>query len=193
MTIAPALIESIDDEFVRSDKDYLYEIVDGQKVEKPRMGAEADRIIVALIRLIEAQAFGRLGLCFSGHCGYQIFADDPNRIRYPDVSFIRFGRLPGDKAPRGYVQIIPDLVVEVVSPNDEVVSPNDKAENVDERLMDFLRAGVPLAWVIYPSSRQVYVFHQGPAALRLGEGDTLDGEGVLPGFSCSLKDLFASL
>ncbi len=186
MSIVSAPIESIEDEFIQSDKDYPYEIVEGQNVEKPRMGAEADRIIVTLIRIIEAQAFGKLGLCFSGHCGYQIFADDPTRVRYPDVSFIRFGRLPADKAPRGYVPIIPDLIV-------EVVSPNDKAENVDERLTDFLRAGVPLAWMIYPSSRQVYVFHQGPAALRLGEDDTLDGEGVLPGFTCSLKDLFASL
>lgn len=186
MSNTTTMLEPISEEFVRSDKDYLYEIVNGQNVEKPRMGAEADRIIVVLIQMIEAHAFGKIGLTFSGHCGYQIFADDAGRVRYPDVSFIRSGRLPGDKAPKGYVQLVPDLIV-------EVVSPNDKAENVDERLTDFLRAGVPLAWVVFPSSRQVYVFRQGPAALRLGEGDILEGENVLPGFACPLKDLFAAI
>jgi Uma2 family endonuclease len=186
MSTATERIEPISEEFVRSDKDYLYEIVDGQSLEKPRMGAEADLVIVELIAIIKGHAAGRLGRCFSGHCGYQIFADDPGRVRYPDVSFIRSGRLPGNKAPKGHVQVVPDLVV-------EVVSPNDKAENVDERLTDFLRAGVPLAWMIYPSSKQVYVFHQGPAALRLGLGDILDGEDVLPGFACPLNDLFAAI
>jgi hypothetical protein len=47
--------------------------------------------------------------------------------------------------------------------------------------------------MIYPLTRQVYVFHQGPAALRLGEADILDGENILPGFSLPLKDLFAGI
>ena len=84
------------------------------------------------------------------------------------------------------MEIVPDLFA-------EVVSPNDKAEEIEQRLTDFLRAGTPLAWLIFPKTRQVYVFHQGPAALRLGEGDILDGEDVIPGFSCPLKDLFAAI
>ena len=60
--------------------------------------------------------------------------------------------------------------------------------------MDFLRVGVPLAWMIYPRTRQVYVFHQGPAIRSASARATSwMEEGVLPGFSCSLKDLFASL
>jgi len=90
MSMVSAPIDSIEDEFIRSDKDYPYEIVEGQNVEKPRKGAEADRIIVTLIRIIEAQAFGKLGLCFSGHCGYQIFADDPTRVRYSIPRPVRF-------------------------------------------------------------------------------------------------------
>jgi Uma2 family endonuclease len=174
------------DDLPSRDKDVWYEVVDGALVEKAHMGAQADLVIVTLIGLIQAKC-GRLGLCFSGHCGYKgIFSHDPKRLRYPDVSFVCSGRLPDDKPPRGHMQIVPDLIA-------EVVSPKDNAENVEERLMDFLKAGVRIAWLIYPSTRQVCVFHQGPAALRLGENDTLDGEDVLPGFSCPLKDLFASL
>ncbi len=186
MATATEMIEPFLDTGISSDHCYYYEIDDGHPVEKPRMGAEADQIMVILIRMIEAFSSGKLGFCFSGHCGYQIFADRPKLVRFPDVSFIRSGRLPGNKVPRGYVDVVPDLVV-------EVVSPNDKAENVEQRLTDFLRAGVPLAWMIYPSTKQVYVFHQGPSSLRLGEGDSLDGEDVLPGFSCALIDLFAGI
>jgi Uma2 family endonuclease len=186
MATATDLTEAASDLSLSPDNSYYYEIVDGHEVEKPHMGAEADLIIVTLIRMIEAQAFGKLGLWFSGHCGYQIFRDNPKLVRFPDISFIRSGRLPGNKPPRGYVEVVPDLVV-------EVVSPNDKAENVEQRLTDFLKAGVPLAWMIYPLTKQVYVFHQGPASLRLGEGDVLDGEDVLPGFACVLNDLFAAI
>jgi Uma2 family endonuclease len=171
-----------------SDGDRLFEIVDGQLQERPDMGAQSDRLGFFLACLIETHAgAGKLGLCFSGQCGYQkIFPHEPKRLRYPDVSFVRSGRLPGNKPPEGHMEIVPDLVA-------EVVSPNDNAVDIEQRLTDFMRAGVPLAWIIYPQTRQVYVFHQGPAALRLGEGDILEGEDVLPGFSLALKDLFAAI
>ena len=184
MAIATELTGPVSEILLSDDNAYFTVIDDGNPVEKPPMGAEADFIIVTLIKMIEAQACGSLGFWFSGHCGYQIFPDQPKLVRFPDVSFIRNGRLPGNKIPRGYVDVVPDLVV-------EVVSPNDIAENVEQRLTEFLRAGVPLAWMIYPLTKQVYVFHQGPASLRLGEGDVLDGEDILPGFACPLKTLFA--
>jgi len=187
MATATSRVELSSLEIASSDTDLFFEIVNGQPVERPNMGAEADRIGVVLIGMIQAHAGGKVGLCFSGHCGYQsIFPADPKRLRFPDVSFIRSGRLPGDKPPRGNMEIVPDLIA-------EVVSPNDKAEDVEQRLTDFLGAGVPLAWMIYPQTKQVYVFHQGPAALRLGVGDVLEGDDVLPGFACPLKDLFAAI
>jgi Uma2 family endonuclease len=175
-------------EFEPHDGGRPLEIVDGQLLERRDMGAEADAVGCILVGKIQAHAGeGKLGLCFAGQCGYQkIFPNDPKRLRYPDVSFVRSGRLPGNKPPRGHVEISPDLIA-------EVVSPNDTAEDIEQRLMDFLGAGVPLAWIIYPRTKQVYVFHQGPASLRLGEGDVLEGEDVLPGFSLALKDLFAAI
>ncbi len=75
----------------------------------------------------------------------------------------------------------------------EVISTHDLALNVEERLDDFLHAGVPLAWLIYSNTRHVQVFHQGRPALRLGPDDVLDGEDVLPGFSCPVAEIFVSL
>jgi Uma2 family endonuclease len=187
MATVITLVDDSEVEFDPSDGDRRLEIVDGQLLERPDMGAQSDRVGFFLGSLIEAHSGGKLGLCFAGQCGYQkIFPNDPKRLRFPDVSFVRSGRLPGNKPPEGHMEIVPDLIA-------EVVSPNDKAVDIEQRLMDFLRAGVPLAWIIYPRTKQVYVFHQGPASLRLGEGDILEGEDVLPGFSLALKDLFAAV
>ena len=164
---------------------HCYELVNGQLVEKP-MGAEAGLVAAKVIFLL--QLFVRDhggGLVFTSDAGYQVFPDDPNRVRKPDVSFICRGRLPNDRAPRGHLRIRPDLVV-------EVVSPNDLAEEVMARVADYLRAEVRLLWVIYPGARLVQVYRPGAASLATA-ADELRGEDVLPGFACRVEDLFAGI
>lgn len=160
------------------------EWIDGQWVEK-NLGAQASRVGLTANRLLDNYSVEhQLGLVFDSDAGYQIFGS--NRIRKPDGSFIKRGRLPNDKPPRGHIQLVPDLV-------HEVISPNDLAEEVDARVMDFLKAGVKLLWVIYPATRSVYVFRPGGAMSWLTEADTLTGEDVLPGFSCRVADFFADI
>lgn len=164
---------------------HCYELVNGRLVEKHR-GAEAGLVAAKVIFLL--QLFVRdhgSGLVFTSDAGYQIFADDPNRVRKPDVSFIGRGRLPGDRAPRGNIRIRPDFVV-------EVVSPNDLAEEVMARVADYLRAEVRLMWVIYPAARLVQVYRPGDAALAT-PADELRGEDALPGFTCRVEELFAGI
>lgn len=163
------------------------EMVSGNLLEKPPMGAKANLIGSTLLTLLNIFVrTHRLGLCFGENCGYQVFDDDASRVRKPDVSFVRTGRLPNDVPPDGFMRIRPDLAV-------EVVSPNDFAEDIDERLHDFLRVGVPLVWVIYPRTRTALVLRPDGTARRLVGDAALDGEGVLPGFSCPLAELFAGL
>jgi Uma2 family endonuclease len=162
------------------------ELIDGEWVEK-NMGAQA--AIVGLnvnARIRDHAGAHQLGLAFSSDVGYQIFADKPKRMRKPDGSFIRRGRLPGDKPPRGHLHIPPDLAI-------EVISPNDLAENIEERIADFLQAGTQLLWVLHPSTRTVYVFRQGGTVSRLTAADDLGGEDVLPGFACRIEELFAGI
>ena len=76
--------------------------------------------------------------------GYQCFPHDPGLVRRPDASFVKAGRFPGDVLPKGWAKSPPDLAVEVVSPNDLVYE-------LEEKLSDYRKAGVPLIWVIGPS------------------------------------------
>ena len=163
-----------------------YELVDGRLVERD-MGAQSSRIATILIRLLDMHATAHnLGLVFATDCGYQIFADRPNQVRFPDSSFIARGRLPDDRAPAGHVRIPPDLVV-------EVVSPRDTACELDQKVEEYLQAGVRLLWVVYPSTRRVMVYRKTGGISRLGPADELSGEDVLPGFACRVADLFAGI
>ena len=107
---------------------------------------------------------------------------DPNLLRKPDVSFIRQDRLPGGRLPKGWVKFSPDLAV-------EVVSPNDLAEELEEKLADYRKAGVPLIWVIYAGARTAIVNR----TRRLGQpsvrGRRALGEEVIPGFRCVLREI----
>ena len=161
---------------------HRFELIDGQLVER-NMGGQSSRTAQVINRLIDNYADNqRLGLVFTADCGYQIFTD-PHKVRVPDGSFIARGRLPNDQPPPGHVRIPPDLVV-------EVVSPNDLAWMIDEKVADFLAAGVRVVWVVYPATRTVHVYRPGAEAKRLTAGETLSGEDVLPGFACAVAQLF---
>jgi Uma2 family endonuclease len=159
-----------------------YELVDGRLVER-NMGAESSAVGGNVyFQLREYCRDHDLGITWPADNGYQCFAHAPGRVRRPDVSFIRRGRLPGDVPPQGWVKIPPDLAV-------EVVSPGDSAEKLEEKLEDYQKAGVPLVWVIYPEARKARVLRRvGPLA-ELDENGVLSGEDVLPGFRCALREI----
>lgn len=160
------------------------ELVRGRLIEREPMGQKSDAIAARLLRLIGNFVEERaLGLVNGSQGSYQVFPDDPRKVRIPDVSFTRKDRLPpGGPAP-GHSRVAPDLIV-------EVVSPNDSASDLLEKLDDFLAAGVPLIWVPYPERKTVQVVRRDGTGAWLRAGDTLDGEDVLPGFRCEVAALF---
>ena len=97
------------------------------------------------------------------------------------------GRLTGDRAPDGHCRIAPDLAVEVVSPNDLAYQ--------DEKVAEYLGAGVPIVWVVNPNTRSVRIHRPRSSPRGLVSGltseDVIDAEDVLPGFSCPVRDFFA--
>src|SRR5262249_51043630 len=123
-----------------------YELVGGRLVER-KMGAESSwvggRLFTRVGRYCEERD---LGWAFPADNGYQCFPHDPSLVRRPDVSFVRRGRLPGDEPPEGWVTIPPDLAV-------EVVAPHDSFDELEEKLADYEKAGIPLVWVMITADR----------------------------------------
>lgn len=102
--------------------------------------------------------------------------------RQPDVAFVTLERLPENV--RDAVPLAPDLAVEVISKTDDFYQVDDK---VDE----YLRAGVRLVWIVRPIRKIIEVYHPGDRKpTTLGIDDELDGEAVIPGFKLPVKALF---
>ena len=110
---------------------------------------------------------------------------DPDRVRKPDVSFVRHDRLPGNLVPKGWVKIPPDLAVEVISPNDRVF-------DLDGKLADYRDAHVPVVWVINPDRRTVTVYRIDNSIRLLFEDDELSGEDIIPGFRCRVREILSA-
>jgi Uma2 family endonuclease len=181
-TLAQKVRYTPEDLLTMPDGDH-YELVDGELVEK-NVGWKASWMAGQLFCAIENfNEPARLGWSFPAGVGYQCFEEAPERVRRPEASFIRRGRLPGGEIPDGHIRVVPDLVV-------EVLSPSDLYAEVRRKVGEYLRAGVRLVWVVEPETRTVEVARQdGSAAMLYGTGE-LDGEDVLPGFRCALETVF---
>jgi Uma2 family endonuclease len=159
-----------------------FELVDGQLV-----GTDMSAIASAVAAEVSAEIrnFVRqrnLGDVFNAELGYQCFPDAPRKVRKPDVSFIRAGRLTEDMLS-GHVPIAPDLAV-------EVVSEFDFYWEVEKKVEEYLRAGVSMVWLFNPDRKTVRVFRPGGISAEFYEHQDLSGEDVLPGFSLPLRPLF---
>jgi len=148
------------------------------------MGWESSWIGGQLYFLLAAYCkANRLGWVAPADASYQCFPFPSDKIRRPDVSFISIQRLTPDRKPSGHCLLAPDLVVEVVSPNDLYL-------DVEAKVAEYLGAGVRLIWVVNPPTRSVRVHRKDGAVFDLEGTDELSGEDVVPGFRCRVAEIF---
>ena len=124
----------------------------------------------------------RLGRVATGEPGFRLTVD-PDTVRAPDVAFVRSERAPARGSHRGYFLGAPDLVV-------EVISPNDLYHEVDEKVAEWLEHGTRLVFVVNPRRRTVVVHRADGSVSLLTVEDALDGEDVVPGWSLPVRDIF---
>jgi Uma2 family endonuclease len=159
------------------------ELVEGVLLEKP-MGFNESELAGFLLGLLNAFVIpNNLGLV-TGEAGTVELM--PDLVRIPDVAFTSWDRMPGRKRPDSPVpRLVPNLAVEVLSRSN---TPGE----MEVKRQEYFTAGVQLVWEIDPVARTVAVY-TAEQNTTLGEGDTLDGGAVLPGFTLPVKDLFAEL
>jgi len=159
----------------------LCELVDGILVEKPMGFYESALATVIghfLRNYLERHNLGIVG----GEAGMLKILR--NRIRIPDVSFIRWDRLPPGRPPVPAVS--PDLAV-------EVLSESNTEREIQDKLGEYFAGGTRLAWVIDPRTRTARAYETADQFTAVDEGGALVGGDVLPGFELPLKDVFAEL
>ena len=85
---------------------------------------------------------------------------------------------------RGSVPHLPDIAIEIKSPDDTVKQLREKADY-------YLANGTQLVWLVYPHQRMVEVYSLDGDVEILFEDDLLTGGEVLPDFSMPVAEVFA--
>lgn len=162
----------------------MFELIDGTLVEKAVGAKEALLALFVGARLLE--------WCEENDAGVALGPDGPFRlrlglVRYPDISFISWDRLPGGEFPEDPVcRVVPDLAV-------EILSPSNTAAEIELKLDHYFEAGVRAAWVIDPKNKSAVVYTSRTRSKEIGFDGELTAPKVLPGFRLPMRDLFASL
>jgi Uma2 family endonuclease len=181
---APGVAVERDVTAIHDREHRLYELVDGVLVEKV-LGYQESVLAMELGRLLgNFVAEHERGLVAGPDGTMRLM---PGLVRIPDISFVAWERLSGRRIPDGPLpDLVPDLAV-------EVLSEGNTAKEMERKLKDYFFAGVRLVWYVDPSRRTVQVYTAPDQQTELGEGQTLEGGAVLPGFALPLEQLFAKL
>jgi Uma2 family endonuclease len=122
------------------------------------------------------KAYGEVGV---------ILRRNPDRVVAPDACFVANSSLPVKLSSEGYLETIPDIVV-------EVRSKNDTGPEVEAKVHEYLAAGVELVWVADPDARTVTAHRANQSPQVFAAADTLTADPVIPGFAVPVAELFRS-
>ncbi|MGH8065203.1 MAG: Uma2 family endonuclease [Candidatus Entotheonellia bacterium] len=166
------------------DDGKLYELIDGQPREITPLTMWQGEVEVNLAMRLHTHVRGRaLGCVSIGKVAF-IVRRNPDRVRAADVTFIRQERVPPLEARQHMMEVIPDLVVEILSKHDAI-------EEVNNKIDDWLNAGVQMLWIGDPFRRTLTIYQHGHDPILLGEHGILEGDPVVPGFRCPVAEIFA--
>ncbi len=103
-------------------------------------------------------------------------------MRRPDIAYltteqVRLGKEGED--------VIPEFIV-------EIISESDQQYKIEEKLTEYLKAGVKIVWNIIPESQLIYVYSSRKNVMICGDDDICSAEPVLPDFKISVNDIFVN-
>lgn len=166
---------------------YRYDLLEGDLIRVSpagfRHGRLAHEISGRLWVFLHAHPELRL-VAVGAETGFRL-GRNPDTVLGPDAAVVRSDRLPLPQAQIGFLELAPDLAIEIVSPTDRWTTVSGKVEA-------YLAAGVQVVWIIEPGPRAVRVYSSEGAEQRLqaDRADVLQAESVLPGFRLRLSELF---
>jgi Uma2 family endonuclease len=164
-----------------------YEVINGEVVEMPPVSSFACEVANRIQNHLVVYGLNtRLGRPRMDMMFHVPFPADPTRNRRPDVVFISFDRWP-ESRPLPYrgepMEVVPELIVEVASPNDE-------AEDLLSKAHEYLEAGAKLVWLVYPRLRVIHAYESPTKPRVFTAPEELDGGTVLPDFRVRVDQLF---
>jgi Uma2 family endonuclease len=164
--------------------DFRYELVEGVLIKMSPTGFEHGDVALTLAYLLKGHVLThKLGKVLAAETGFKL-ASDPDTVLAPDAAFIRQEEIDRVGRTRKFWPGAPDLAVEVMSPGDSV-------RKTDEKARTWLSFGARMVWTVNPGKRTISVYRPGEDVSVLTEADALDGQTVVPGFRCDVKEIFS--
>jgi len=161
----------------------LYELDNGKLVVMPPPGDIHGALESNLITQLKIQGEERgLGKARSGEVMI-ILRRNPDRVVGADALFIVNSSLPIRRSTEGFLETIPDLVLEVRSKNDTLAK-------IQRKVGEYLTAGVQVVWVADPFNETVTAYRRGRKPRVFTTRDTLTVEDIIPGFQMPVADVF---
>tara|TARA_R110002072_G_scaffold302710_2_gene487834 strand:+ start:462198 stop:462797 length:600 start_codon:yes stop_codon:yes gene_type:complete len=180
---APGEVVTAADLLKLSNDGLRYELVEGEVRAMSPAGNKHGKIAAALLCLIGPHVRDhKLGAVYAAETGFLI-QQNPDTVRAPDVAFVSQARLDEVGPVDGYWPGAPDIVA-------EVVSPNDRFSDTEHKALSWLEAGSQIVWVVDPAQAHVTEY-RGVSEIRvLSSEEKLTAELLLPGWKVRISELF---
>ncbi len=167
----------------RPDPGYPEELVRGRIVPMPVPQPRHGQICGNAYFLIRSHmVVSDLGHVLSNDSGVRT-ERGPDTIRGADVAFYSYARVPKGPLPPGYLQVVPEIVI-------EVVSPSDRWPKVLAKVAEYLEAGVSAVIVLDDERTLAMIYRADGMTRTLEANDELILPELLPGFAVMVRQFF---
>lgn len=170
------------DELLRMPDIGRAELVGGQLVTMPPTGHEHGYVENRIGRLLgEYAEQAQLGRVLTGEVGIYT-KRNPDTVRGADLVYIsheRFTQVQRD----GYLEVAPELVV-------EVLSPHDRWADVIDKLAEYFAVGVLEVWVVDPRRKELFLYNDFETVSHFTKDDEVKQSRVFPKLELRVCDLF---
>ncbi len=164
------------------NKNGWYELVRGEILEMPRPGDLHGLICFLIPRIIGNWLFEQgKGYACSNDTRFLVECD-PDTVRGPDIMVFQ-DSITKEETSRKFTQRIPQLII-------EVLSPEDRMSKTLQRLHQYFERGVPVVWVVDPENNLITEHRSGKEPTVKGEGEEISAEDVLPQCQFQVSDFF---
>jgi Uma2 family endonuclease len=159
------------------------ELIDGEIVESMGGAFTHSFVVGRICTILSVFVYARkLGYVITGETGMHIRSELP-RCRLADVAYLSYQRVPKGEARSKFLRQPPELIV-------EVLSEDDNWANIEEKIQDYHNTGVDMVWVADPQTRTVRLFPRGATPSIVHDGREIEGGDILPGFKVPIARFF---
>jgi Uma2 family endonuclease len=107
---------------------------------------------------------------------------DPDTVRGADIAYYSYTRVPKGRLA-GYLPVPPDVVL-------EVLSPDDRPGRVAAKVQEYLNVGVATVVVLDAEDDRAFIYELGRVPRELGGADRLRLSAISPAFDVAVSEFF---